>query len=200
MSASLRDVLRYPPALLLALLPVGALYWALWTLTSVEVTFPPIKAVKFDFTTVPVDTPVESIRDPKPERELPPVTPDVPRMTGQHTDMDNTVPVPPSTVEWVPTQVPTAGIDREPIPLIRVIPDYPPPAIRQGLEGWVQVQFTITATGAVTDAIVVNSSSKIFEANALKAIVRWRYNPKIEDGVGVERVGVQTLLKFELEN
>ena len=40
---------------------------------------------------------------------------------------------------------------------------------------------------------------KIFDQAALRAIARWRYNPKIEDGVAVERVGVRTRLTFQLE-
>jgi protein TonB len=39
----------------------------------------------------------------------------------------------------------------------------------------------------------------IFDDAALKAIARWRYNPKVENGVAVERVGVQTRIVFQLE-
>ena len=70
----------------------------------------------------------------------------------------------------------------------------------RGLEGWVQVQFTITPTGTVANAVVVNAEPKnIFDDAALKAIARWRYNPKVEGGVAVERVGVQTIIRFQLE-
>lgn len=94
----------------------------------------------------------------------------------------------------------SAGSDRDTIPLVRVPPDYPPRALSRGLEGWVQVQFTITGTGSVKDAVVVKSSSKVFEDAAIKSILRWRYNPKIEGGAAVERVGVQTIIRFTLEN
>jgi protein TonB len=64
----------------------------------------------------------------------------------------------------------------------------------------VQVQFTITPTGTVTNAVVVNAEPRnIFDDAALKAIARWRYNPKVEGGVAVERVGVQTIIRFQLE-
>jgi protein TonB len=39
----------------------------------------------------------------------------------------------------------------------------------------------------------------VFDDAALKAIARWRYNPKIEGGVAVERVGVRTIIRFVLE-
>ena len=95
----------------------------------------------------------------------------------------------------------SAGSDRDTIPLVRIPPDYPQRAISRGITGWVQVQFTITGTGAVKDAIVVDSQPKrIFDDAALKAIMRWRYNPRVVDGVAVERVGVQTIIRFDLEN
>ena len=85
--------------------------------------------------------------------------------------------------------------------LMRVIaPDYPPRALSRGLEGWVRVQFTITPTGTVKDATVVEAEPRgMFEDAALKAIARWRYNPRVEGGVAVERVGVQTIIRFQLE-
>jgi protein TonB len=94
----------------------------------------------------------------------------------------------------------SAGSDRDVIPLVRIAPDYPPRALSRGLEGWVKVQFTITMTGTVKDPIVVDADPKnIFDDAALKSISRWRYNPKVEGGVAVERVGVQTIIRFQLE-
>ena len=93
--------------------------------------------------------------------------------------------------------LPQIGQDRDAIPLVRVPPDYPPGL---NVEGWVKVQYSITETGSVRDAVVVDASPKgVFDAAALKAIARWRYAPKIEDGVAVERVGIQTLIRFELQ-
>ena len=55
-------------------------------------------------------------------------------------------------------------------------------------------------TGTVKDPIVVDAMPKsVFDDAALKAIARWRYNPKVENGVAVERVGVQTRIVFQLE-
>jgi protein TonB len=67
------------------------------------------------------------------------------------------------------------------------------------VEGWVVVQFDITAAGTVKNAKVIDSDPKgYFEKAAVKAVLRWRYNPKVEEGVAVERRGVQTLIKFQL--
>jgi protein TonB len=91
------------------------------------------------------------------------------------------------------------GVDRDVTPLVRINPDYPPRAQAQGIEGWVRVQFTVTAAGTVRDAIVVAAEPRnVFDRAALEAIARWRYNPRIERGEALERVGLQTLLRFEL--
>jgi protein TonB len=94
----------------------------------------------------------------------------------------------------------TAGSDQDVLPLVRIAPDYPARAAARGIEGWVIVQFTITPTGSVRDPVVVEAMPKnVFDDAALKAIARWRYNPKVEGGVAVERVGVRTIIRFVLE-
>jgi protein TonB len=95
----------------------------------------------------------------------------------------------------------SAGSDRDIIPLVRINPDYPPRALSRGIEGYVIVQFTITATGMVKDVIVVDAKPKgLFDDAAVRAVGRWRYNPKVVDGVAVERVGIQTMITFQLED
>ena len=42
------------------------------------------------------------------------------------------------------------------------------------------------------------SEIRVFERSAIRAVRRWRYNPKIENGVAVERPGVRVRLGFEL--
>jgi protein TonB len=146
---------------------------------------------------------VASKREQKVERERPPPAPEVPRMAFSSGSVESNVATLTPTVDAgsaMSKMSLSAGSDRDTIPLVRVPPDYPQRAISRGLEGWVQVQFTITGTGSVKDAVVVKSSSKIFEEAALKSIARWRYNPKIEGGVAVDRVGVQTIIRFTLEN
>ena len=94
-----------------------------------------------------------------------------------------------------------SGIDGDAMPLVRPTPDYPARAAAAGTEGWVQVQFSVTAAGTVRDAVVVASEpGTLFDEAALKAIARWRYNPRVVDGMAVERVGLQTVIRFELEN
>jgi protein TonB len=95
----------------------------------------------------------------------------------------------------------THGIDGDVVPIVRPNPEYPPREIIRGTEGWVRVQFSVTSIGTVRDARVVDSEpGTVFDEAALKAIARWRYNPRVENGETVERVGLQTIIRFELEN
>jgi len=90
--------------------------------------------------------------------------------------------------------------DSEIVPLVRVLPQYPPRAASQGIEGWVIVEFTISAAGTVKDPVIIESSpSSIFNRSMLRAIRKWKYKPKIVDGVPVERTGVRVRQNFLLE-
>jgi protein TonB len=94
-----------------------------------------------------------------------------------------------------------AATDSDIIPIVRVNPQYPLRAAERGIEGWVEVEFTISAAGTVKDPVVTASyPGKIFNREALRAIRKWKYNPKIEDGTAVERYGVRVRLKFELKD
>ena len=92
-----------------------------------------------------------------------------------------------------------AGSDSDVIPVVRVNPQYPMRAAERGIEGWVELEFTITAAGTVKDPVVLASHpGRIFDREALRAIRRWKYNPKFVNGEAVERPGVQVRLRFEL--
>ncbi|HEY9183322.1 MAG TPA: energy transducer TonB [Gammaproteobacteria bacterium] len=157
---------------------------------------------RFNFTRQIVDTPIIEERPNKPEREPPKMHPEVPRIGpggGEHTVATFRPPltrvVTPGRARGLPM-----GVDREAIPLVRIDPTYPRREQERGIEGWVLVQFTVTAIGTVRDAIVVESEPKsVFDAAALEAIGRWRYNPRVDGGVAVDRVGLRTVIRFKLE-
>ena len=71
--------------------------------------------------------------------------------------------------------------------LRRVAADYPEEARRKGLEGSVELAFVVGADGKVKDVEVAGSSAPgIFDAEAVAAVKRWRYDPRREDGVPVD--------------
>lgn len=94
---------------------------------------------------------------------------------------------------------PSPSVSTDILPVVRTPPFYPPQALASRTEGWVLVEFTITTNGRVEDPAVVRSSPpSVFDEAAVQAISQWRYNPRIVNGEAVERVGVQTEIRFEL--
>jgi protein TonB len=86
------------------------------------------------------------------------------------------------------------------LPIVRVAPVYPTRALTRELEGFVDMSFTVTATGTVKDPIVLQSTSSLFERAAIKAVLKFKYKPRVVDGVPVEVVGVKTRITFLLED
>jgi protein TonB len=90
--------------------------------------------------------------------------------------------------------------DRGALPLVRVEPQYPPQAAKRGLEGWVQLRFTITSAGTVADVAVVKSSNPVFERSAMEAVRKWKYEPQMQSGTAVATAGVDVVLRFNMES
>lgn len=93
-----------------------------------------------------------------------------------------------------------APSDTDIVPLVRVNPQYPLAAQERGLEGWVDIEFTITALGTVRGPrVIASSGGTVFNRAAIRAIRRWKYRPRLVDGQPVERPGVRVRLNFSLE-
>jgi protein TonB len=94
-----------------------------------------------------------------------------------------------------------AASDADVMPLVRVPPQYPPRAQARGLEGWVLLEFTITAAGAVEEITVVDADPpNVFNRAARRAVEKWKYRPRVVDGKPMARSGVQTVISFEIED
>jgi len=80
------------------------------------------------------------------------------------------------------------------IPLVRIQPLYPRRAAIAKIEGFVTVEFTITETGTVIDPTVVEAKPpRVFDREALRAILKWKFKPRIVDGQPIARRATQTL-------
>ncbi len=84
------------------------------------------------------------------------------------------------------------------IPIVRIAPQYPRKALMAKIEGWVKVKFTITPTGTVSNPEVVDAKPRrIFDREAIRAILKFKFKPKVVNGQGVEQVATQTI-EFDL--
>jgi protein TonB len=173
--------------------------------TGESQAFEVTEAKRVEFTRLRRDTETASRRATKAKRDRPDIAPQAPKMNfaSSSASTESVAMIQPEVnarAAMTKMTVNVGGSDRDIMPLVRINPDYPPRAQSRGIEGWVLIQFTITAAGTVRDAKVIDASPKgYFEDAALKAIARWRYNPKVQEGVAVERVGVRVRLSFNME-
>lgn len=161
--------------------------------------------VRFDFVRLQDRqiTPTERELPPKQERPQKPEMPDNPKMQAEDVD--------PNALSFssaTPFDLNLAGgglagdwaSNREPVPVLRVTPAYPSRASRRGIEGWVEVSFTITSTGATDNVqVVAEDPPGVFGRAATKAVRKWKYKPQMVEGKVQPRPGIRVLLKFELE-
>lgn len=90
--------------------------------------------------------------------------------------------------------------DGDYLPIVKVAPIYPRRAQARGIEGYVIVEFVVTKSGAVRDAFVVEASPEgIFDRAALDAALKFKYKPRVVDGVSTEVAGVQNKISFEID-
>ncbi len=95
-------------------------------------------------------------------------------------------PVEPAPVATAPAQ-PVAQ-SRDPVLVRQVRPVYPAAAARRRQEGWVEVSFTVAASGEVTDVAVARAQPRgVFDRDATRAVSQWKYEPALENGKPVAR-------------
>jgi len=93
------------------------------------------------------------------------------------------------------------GRDGEATPIVRIEPKYPIQAARDGKEGWVRLSFTINEIGGVEDVKVIDAEPKrIFDREARRALLKWKYKPKVEDGKPMKQYGLTVQLDFKMDN
>jgi protein TonB len=85
------------------------------------------------------------------------------------------------------------------VPLVRIQPQYPRDAAVSQIEGYVTIQFTIDKTGSVRSPRVIDSKPpRVFDREAIRAILRWKFKPRVVNGEAVERQATQTI-EFNLD-
>jgi protein TonB len=84
-------------------------------------------------------------------------------------------------------------------PMVRIAPQYPRQALRDGISGSVLFELTINPDGTVKTARVLKATPRnVFESSALASIYKWKFKPKLVDGKAVESKGTQ-LVEFNLD-
>lgn len=174
-----------------------------------------------DFVRVKKDTTIETKQrqvpeKPKPPEKMPPppkrVTPKqkvsspMPKMNVPNIKVPLNITGGPYLGDFsaAPT-TPTTGLISvaefaQVVPLVRIPPRYPRTAARRGIEGVVKLAFTISKQGRVLNPYVLSSNpAGVFDKAAIRAIIKWKFNPKIVDGKPIEQTAAQEIT-FRLSN
>ncbi len=199
-------LLRYLGTFAVASLVTFGLFWIMQALIGVEGELEEGgKAPSMDFVRLKRETQVEEKKrelpdKKKPDKEPPPPDLNLAQNLSPELGADGFAPAFDSGVELSGAGgLGVGSADQDVVPLVRVAPQYPLRAAQRGIEGWVEVEFTISKTGAVKQPrVIAYYPSQIFNREALRAIQRWKYNPKVENGKAVERSGVTVRLAFQL--
>jgi protein TonB len=140
--------------------------------------------------------------------DKPPPPPEVPPEAPPQ-EMDSIDPNAPTINVSAPTVSADTGIggpggmniaEGDYLPIVRVAPVYPARALSRGLEGYVDLSFTVTETGTVTDPVILFSTSSLFDRAAERAVLKFKYKPRVVDGVAVSVPNVKTRISFKIED
>jgi periplasmic protein TonB len=149
---------------------------------------------------------IEEIDKPEPIEDVTEQTPDTP---DKQISLDSG---PALNIERTSVQIDTglemsnasiSATDGDYLPLVAIAPQYPTRAAQRGVEGWCLVSFTVDGQGNVKeDTIVVVDAEPqgMFDRSSERAAARFKFQPRVVDGQGVEVPGVQYLFRYQLED
>ncbi|MEZ8770859.1 energy transducer TonB [Vibrio alginolyticus] len=167
------------------------------------------EAVRFDMVMVENEADVQRRQRSVPEQPEPPQAPEPMDLSQADTQMEPMSQMTPvsalglnTALEGIAISTPnlkgTMG-NQQALPLYRVDPRYPSKALKRRVEGYVIMRFTIDATGRPKDIEVIEAEpERMFEREAIRALKKWKYQPKVEDGVSIEQFGQTAKVEFKL--
>jgi protein TonB len=138
----------------------------------------------------------------KPMDFAPPMQTDVPQVITDTSFVQKIQPPPPENVK------PSAGVmaipenrdmsqfrgmkvfnisdlDQQPVPRVRIQPQYPFEMRRAGVTGEVTVDFIVDANGDVQNAYAIKSTQREFEQPAVQAVAKWKFKAGRKGGRNV---------------
>lgn len=85
------------------------------------------------------------------------------------------------------------------LPIMKVPPEYPNRMLSRGIEGWVLVEYTVDKLGRVQAPRVIDAQpGSGFNTSALRAVMRYKYRPRVVDGETVSVEGVRQRIVFNV--
>jgi protein TonB len=203
-----QGLLRFAVPLLLATVFIVVMFWVLYGLIShgkgghnASDNMPTVDFVRLN-RAFELET---RVRTPPKMPEKPAPAPATPSQTVQMSAAPTPSAVNIGNMSLENTTAVKAGFglasgDGEYLPIVKVAPMYPPSAQARGQEGWVLVEFTVTQSGSVTDPVVVESQPPgVFDEAAKRAVTKFKYKPRVENGKPIAVQHVQHLITFKMD-
>ncbi len=89
--------------------------------------------------------------------------------------------------------------DSDVTPVFRMRPVYPVRAALQNIEGFVVLKFDITETGQTDNISVIQARPpQIFNSSAVRAVRKWKYKPRMENGQAIRQKNLRVTVEFSL--
>ena len=203
MQAIAYNLFRYNTIIVAALLITLLLFYSMQLLIKTGDSIPQRQSfIELVDATMPKIEHELVIEIERPEPIIQPITPtDTPNPPDITFDGPR---VPAAPMEMETLSNPEAAIPFSPgimVPLIRTAPSYPQRAAARGIEGFVELSFTVNEMGNVIDPIFLHAFPEgYFERAALQAIQRWKYSPATDNGTPIATHDVRQRIVFEMEN
>lgn len=89
-------------------------------------------------------------------------------------------------------------IDTPPTPLVRIPPIFPARFLQGDVSGYCRVRFDISSEGKPFNVQTTTCTSSQLKSATVKSVQKWKYAPKIQDGLSVTRSGLETTIRFDL--
>ena len=201
-------IVRWAASMVMAaLITLGLFYFMQALIATGEGLDEPLTVVKIVYSTMP-DVELEVIEEIYKPELIEEVTEIVEEVERQVTISDG----PDLNIDRSQVQIDTglelsnasiSATDGDYLPLVAIAPQYPTRAAQRGIQGWCLVSFTVDGLGNVVEESIVVVDAEppnIFDSSSERAAARFKFQPRVVDGQGVEVAGVQYLFRYELED
>ncbi|MDA1370664.1 MAG: energy transducer TonB [Proteobacteria bacterium] len=202
-------IIRWAISMVMAAgITLGLFYFMQYLIATGERLDERITVVKIVDATMPdieLDV-IEEIEKPEPIEE---VTEEQPDIQDKQINLDSG---PSLNIERASVEIDTglqlssatiSATDGDYLPLVAIAPQYPTRAAQRGIQGWCLVSFTVDGQGGVIEEsiqVVDAEPPSIFDRSSVRAATRFKFQPRVVNGVGVEVTGVQYLFRYQLED
>jgi len=196
-------VTRFGLACILSLIITFTLFFLMQSLIVktgfVDETSDPVRIVNYVREPI-VEAVKQRERVPRPEfKNQPPVPRLQPPVVNQGTQIAVNEGTPDPIIDLPKGPVFGQATESDLVTLFKPPPAYPRNALAKGIEGYVIVEYTVTAIGTTRDIRVIESDPQgVFEEASIAAASRFKYQPRVIAGSSTEVTGVRNLFTFVL--